>query len=81
MRVFRNIRRQIVGYQGVHLFETRLPSGEPIAVFRAEAGLLRTYRRHHLTLRLALREFIRYRLFHPWRKAYYLSAFVHPSSS
>ncbi len=80
VRVFLNTRRQIIGYQGLHLFETRMDNGEPIAVFRAEAGLLRSYRRRHLTLRLAMREFLRYRLFHPWRRAYFFSDFVHPSS-
>ncbi len=80
VRVFRNVSRRIVGYQGVHLFETRTDTGQSIAVFRAEAGLLRPYRRHHLTLQLALWEFVRYRLLHPCRKTYYLGSFVHPSS-
>ncbi len=72
--------RTLVGYQGVHLFETRSRQGEAIAVLRAEAGLLRPYRRHHLTPRLLWAEAVRYKLHHPGRRLLYLSVYVHPSS-
>lgn len=70
----------LVGYQGVHLFETRTRQGEVVAVLRAEAGLLRAYRRHRLTPPLLWIEAVRYKLRHPGRRLVYLSVYVHPSS-
>ena len=80
VKIFRNDQQEPVGYHALHLFEMK-PSGDEItAIFRAEAGLLRPYRRKHSTLSLAFSEFFRYKCFHPSRKAYYLGTLVHPSS-
>lgn len=80
VKIFRNEKRQAVGYHSVHLFEKKSGGGRIMAIFRAEAGLLRNYRRKHSTLSLAITEFCPYRFLHPLRKMYYLGTLVHPSS-
>jgi hypothetical protein len=80
VKIFRNDQQKAVGYYAIHLFEIRLNGAEITAIFRAEAGLLRAYRRKHATLSFALAEYCRYKCFHPGRKVYYLGTLVHPSS-
>ena len=79
VKIFRNDQKMAVGYYAIDLFEIRLNSGEITAIFRAEAGLLGTYRRKHATLSFALAEYCRYKCLHPGRKVYYLGTLVHPS--
>jgi len=80
VKIFRNDHQKAVGYYAIHLFEIRSNAAEITAIFRAEAGLLRAYRRKHATLSFAFAEYCRYKCFHPGRKVYYLGTLVHPSS-
>jgi hypothetical protein len=80
VKIFRNDQQKAVGYYAIHLFEIRLNDGEIRTIFRAEAGLLRAYRRKHATLSFALAEYCRYKCLKPGRKVYYLGTLVHPSS-
>jgi hypothetical protein len=77
--VHRGEQGEIVGYCALHVFERRL--GEvPVAVFRAEAGLLPSYRGSNIIVPRALRGVLRYLSRNPGRKAFYLGSLVHPSS-
>ena len=80
VKIFRNYQQELVGYYAIHLFEIRIRDAEITAIFRAEAGLLRVYRRKQSTLSFAFAEYCRYKCLHPGRKAYYLGTLVHPSS-
>lgn len=80
VKIFRNDLQKPVGYYAIHLFEMRSNGAEITAIFRAEAGLIRAYRRKHATLSFALAEYCRYKCLHPGRKVYYLGTLVHPSS-
>lgn len=67
-----------VGYCAVHRFVKDL-AGQSYVVFRAEAGLLRAYRRRNSTFPFVFQTALRYKLFHPFRNVCYLGTFVHPS--
>ncbi|MDC0711408.1 cyclic nucleotide-binding domain-containing protein [Stigmatella sp. ncwal1] len=75
----KNAAGDIVGYFALHLFEKQL-GGEPLAVFRAEAGSLRAYRGGNVNARFWMERVVRYVLGHPGRRVFYLGALVHPSS-
>ncbi|SET53860.1 cyclic nucleotide-binding domain-containing protein [Stigmatella erecta] len=77
--VHKNAAGDAVGYFALHLFEKQL-GGEPLAVFRAEAGLLRAYRGGNVNARFWMERVVRYVLRHPGRRVFYLGALVHPSS-
>ncbi|HEY8212194.1 MAG TPA: cyclic nucleotide-binding domain-containing protein [Myxococcaceae bacterium] len=69
----------IVGYFALHVFEREM-NGEPVAVFRAEAGTMRAYRGANSNTRFGLKHGLAYLLSHPGRRAFYLGSLVHPSS-
>ena len=50
VKIFRNYQQELVGFYAIHLFEIRIRDAESTAIFRAEAGLLRAYRRKQSTL-------------------------------
>ncbi|MCY1079361.1 cyclic nucleotide-binding domain-containing protein [Archangium lansingense] len=75
----KNEEGELVGYFALHLFEKQL-SGEPLAVFRAEAGSLRAYRGGNVNARFWLERLVRYVLKHPGRRVVYMGSLVHPSS-
>ena len=79
VNVHRNDAGEIVGYFALHIFEREL-GGQPSAIFRAEAGTLRTYRGGNTNARFGLRLALPYLLRHPGRRVYYLGSLVHPSS-
>jgi hypothetical protein len=79
INVHRNDAGEIVGYFALHIFERRL-AGRPSAIFRAEAGTMRTYRGGDTNTRFGLRLALPYLLRHPGRPVYYLGSLVHPSS-
>lgn len=68
----------LVGYCAAHRFMMDL-RGKKVAIFRAEAGLLKNYRGNNATFSFGLREVFNYKLLHPLQKCYYLGTFVHPS--
>ncbi|WPB73282.1 cyclic nucleotide-binding domain-containing protein [Archangium violaceum] len=77
--VHKNEAEEVVGYFALHIFEKQL-GGEPLAVFRAEAGLLREYRGGNVTARFWTEWVLRYVLKHPGRRVFYMGSLVHPSS-
>ncbi|ATB37411.1 hypothetical protein CYFUS_002833 [Cystobacter fuscus] len=77
--VHKNEEGALVGYFAMHLFEKQL-GGEPLAVFRAEAGSLRAYRGGNVNARFFVTRVARYVLRHPGRRVLYLGSLVHPSS-
>jgi hypothetical protein len=79
INVHRNNAGEIVGYFALHIFERRL-AGKPSAIFRAEAGTMRTYRGRDTNTRFGLALALPYLLRHPGRPVYYLGSLVHPSS-
>ncbi|KUG09620.1 Crp/Fnr family transcriptional regulator [Solirubrum puertoriconensis] len=79
IQVHRNEHDAIVGYFALHVFEREF-DGEPVAIFRAEAGSLRAYRGRNVNAPLGLQLGLRYMLQHPGRRVYYLGSLVHPSS-
>jgi CRP-like cAMP-binding protein len=79
IQVHKNEAGEIVGYFAFHIFEKQL-NGEPVAVFRAEAGSLRAYRGSNTNARFGLALVLRYLVKHPGRKTFYLGSLVHPSS-
>ncbi|AYA38864.1 cyclic nucleotide-binding domain-containing protein [Hymenobacter oligotrophus] len=79
IQVHRNEHDAIVGYFALHVFEREF-NGEPVAIFRAEAGSLRAYRGRNVNAPLGLQLGLRYMLQHPGRRVYYLGSLVHPSS-
>lgn len=68
----------LVGYCTAHRFMREL-NGRTIAIFRAEAGLLRNYRGSNATFSFGFKEALNYKLLHPLQESYYLGTFVHPS--
>jgi CRP-like cAMP-binding protein len=79
INVHRNQAGEIVGYFALHIFEREL-GGQASAIFRAEAGTLRTYRGGNTNTRFGLRLALPYLLRHPGRRVFYLGSLVHPSS-
>jgi CRP-like cAMP-binding protein len=79
INVHRNQAGEIVGYFALHVFEREL-GGQPSAIFRAEAGTMRTYRGANTNTRFGIRLALPYLLRHPGRQVYYLGSLVHPSS-
>jgi CRP-like cAMP-binding protein len=75
----KNEAGELVGYFALHIFEKQL-GDEPLAVFRAEAGLLREYRGGNVTVRFWMEWVLRYVLKHPGRRVFYMGSLVHPSS-
>ncbi|OJT20822.1 hypothetical protein BO221_28345 [Archangium sp. Cb G35] len=75
----KNEAGKVVGYLALHLFEKQL-GDEPLAVFRAETGLLREYRGGNVTAGLWMERVMRYVLKHPGRRMFYMGSLVHPSS-
>jgi CRP-like cAMP-binding protein len=75
----KNEAGEVVGYFALHLFEKQL-GDEPLAVFRAEAGLLREYRGGNVNARFWMQRVARYVLRHPGRRVFYMGSLVHPSS-
>ena len=77
--VYRNSNKNdVVGYFAVHRFDKEVDS-QPLAVFRAEAGLVPEYRRKNADLSFFLREGIKFRLRNPGRTACFLASPVNPS--
>jgi CRP-like cAMP-binding protein len=79
INVHRNDAGEIVGYFALHVFEREL-AGQPSAIFRAEAGTMRSYRGGDTNTRFGIRLALPYLLRHPGRRIYYLGSLVHPSS-
>ena len=79
INVHRNHAGEIVGYFALHVFEREL-GGQPSAIFRAEAGTMRSYRGANTNTRFGLRLALPYLLRHRGRRVYYLGSLVHPSS-
>ncbi|HVE82298.1 MAG TPA: cyclic nucleotide-binding domain-containing protein, partial [Myxococcales bacterium] len=77
--VHKNKAGAIVGYFAVHVFEREL-NGEPVAIFRAEAGTMREYRGCNSNTWFGLWQGLRSVLANPKRRIYYLGSLVHPSS-
>lgn len=78
IRVYKNSMNEWVGYCVVHRFSKHV-FDRPFVIFRAEAGILRSYRGRSQTLWFAFSEAIKYRIRHPFCETYYLGSFVHPS--
>ncbi|MDH4370588.1 MAG: hypothetical protein OEV99_12165 [Nitrospira sp.] len=79
IQIMRNGDGKAVGYCAVHLFDIVL-SDRAYAVFRAQAGILRTYRGEGATFAFGFREVIRYKLLHPLERVYFFCTPIHPSS-
>jgi hypothetical protein len=79
INVHRNHAGEIVGYFALHVFE-RVLAGRLSAIFRAEAGTMRTYRGGNTNTSFGLKLALPYLLRHPGRRVYYLGSLVHPSS-
>jgi len=79
INVHRNDAGEIVGYFALHIFEREL-GGQASAIFRAEAGTMRTYRGGDTNTRFGLKLALPYLLRYPGRPVYYLGSLVHPSS-
>ncbi|WP_284617632.1 cyclic nucleotide-binding domain-containing protein [Aquabacterium humicola] len=79
INVHRDHAGEIVGYFALHIFEREL-GGQACAIFRAEAGTLRTHRGGNTNTRFGLELALPYLLRHPGRRIYYLGSLVHPSS-
>jgi CRP-like cAMP-binding protein len=79
INVHRNHAGEIVGYFALHIFEREL-GGQSSAIFRAEAGTMRSYRGGNTNTRFGLKLVLPYLLRHPGRRIYYLGSLVHPSS-
>jgi hypothetical protein len=77
--VHKNEAGEPVGYFAQHIFEKQI-GGEPLAVFRAEAGSLRAYRGGNVNARFWMERMVRYMLAHPGRRVFYMGSLVHPSS-
>jgi len=69
----------IVGYFALHLFAREL-GGQPVTIFRAEAGTRRAYRGGNANVRFGLLRGLRALAANPGRPIYYLGSLVHPSS-
>lgn len=76
--LYRNKRKELVGYFGVHRFEEYIEE-QPVAVFRAEVGLQPEYRQRDANLSFWLTEAARFKLLHPGRQVYFFYAPVSPS--
>jgi len=68
----------LVGYCAAHRFMMEI-KGKKLAIFRAEAGLLKNYRGNNATFSFGFKEALNYKLLHPLQESYYLGTFVHPS--
>lgn len=79
INVFKDDKGEPVGYHAIHVFEKQFHGSILFAVFRAESGLFREYRKKSSTLPFFLKEAFRYKLLHPFRKMYFLGTFVHPA--
>jgi hypothetical protein len=76
--LYRNKKKELIGYLGVHRFETHVEE-RPVTVFRAEVGLLPKYRQKDADLSFWLKEAAKFKLLHPRKPVYFLYAPVSPS--
>lgn len=76
--LYRNKEKELIGYFGVHRFETYVEE-RPLVVFRAEVGLLPEYRQKDANLFFWLKEAAKFKLLHPFKRVYFLYAPVSPS--
>ena len=77
--VFRDDDDRAVGYLALHRFDLT-HEGRSLAVFRAEAGMLRAYRGKTSIGSLLVTKILAYRLRYPTRAIFYFGSLVHPSS-
>jgi hypothetical protein len=78
IRVFKNSKKEIVGYYALHAYEKVIDSEKTI-IFRAEAGILREYRKQG-NISSFFVEVIKYKALHPFKKSYFFYTLIHPSS-
>ena len=78
IRIYKNKQDEWVGFCAVHRYSF-LVDNRKLAVFRAQAGILRSYRGRSMTLWFGFSEAIKYHLQHPFRSVYYFGGFLHPS--
>lgn len=76
--LYRNRRKELIGYFGVHRFET-VVDGQPIVVLRGEVGLLPGYRQKDANLSFWWMEATRFKLLHPKKHVYFFFVPVSPS--
>ena len=76
--LYRNRRKELIGYFGVHRFEMEV-DGRSIIVFRGEVGLLPEYRQRDANLAFWWTEAARYKLRHPGKQVYFFFVPVSPS--
>lgn len=76
--LYRNRQKALIGYFGVHRFETEV-EGKPLVVFRGEVGLLPEYRQKDANLSFWWTEATRFKLLHPGRRVYFFFVPVSPS--
>lgn len=79
IRIFKNIKGKTVGYYALHTYE-KVINSENIVIFRSETGILRDYRKQGNVSSFFLKEAIKYKIFHPFKKSYLFCTLVHPSS-
>jgi len=79
IQVYREASGRAVGYMALHRFDREL-DGRPCAIFRAEAGTLRSWRGRTPLGGMMARVLLRHQVVHPRTPRFYLGSLVHPSS-
>ncbi len=78
IRIYKNNQDEWVGFCAVHRYSFSVDKRN-LAIFRAQAGILRAYRGRSMTLWFGFSEAIKYHLLHLFRSVYYFGGFLHPA--
>lgn len=79
LKVFRDDSGSVCAYCAVHRADVKI-GDEAVSVFKAEIAVSRDQRGRALSKNFIAIEFLRHLFLHPFRKTYFLSAYVHPAS-
>jgi hypothetical protein len=79
LKVFRDDSGNVCAYCAVHRADVKI-GDKAVSVFKAEIAVSRDQRGRALSKNFIAIEFLRHLLLHPFRKTYFLSAYVHPAS-
>lgn len=76
--IFKNEANEWVGYIGLHRFKKPIDN-KNVVVFRAQIGLVPEYRRKNASFVFAIKEILKYKIFHPFDEVYSFVAIINPS--
>lgn len=76
--IFKNKKNEWVGYIGIHRFIKQIDN-KNVVVFRLQIGLKPEYRRKNASFSFAIKEILKYKIFHPTSEVFCFVSIINPS--